>query len=728
MRSKTILVLLSAAAIASAQPLPEVSNGLTIERLQQYPLIHGRSPSGPRMSPDGSRIVFGWNKTGMRKLDLWVMDYPSGERRMIAEADKIVEFPRQDDNRTQQQKDEAKLLDGGIGGNVTWAPDSSEFLFSARGKTFRTDRDGRSYEPVADMPGAGGNWGYSPDGAYYLYVDGQNLFRMHRKTGKVKQLTFLSKPGTAISGYKVSPDGKWIFIDWDDSSKMGSHVMMDFSRDRATVVNIQRMWQGEKSVDSQVGIVPFDGGIIRWVGDIPRYHWAAASAWSPDGSSLSYGWYREDFQAYTLSVIDPASLKKVDVVTEKAPSNFIPDWRPHFWSRDSKTIIYGTDIVDGKFAFRSVLSVSKDGTNRKPVYVEGHDVGWMGRPEKSDRILLVTAKRSPLKTEITIIEPDGKRTERNVMPDGFATPSGFDWAEAPLYSDDGTKIATMANNPTLNPELYAVEPKMRRLTESQLPEFQRVRWADVKEVTFQSPDGRTIHANLITKPGLDLSKKHPAVVSNIYGNSGKLTWGGYVENYMAMELDMVVLQVDFRASWGYGGEFDSGYYKKMGLVDADEAVAAKNFLASLPYVRGDRVGIWGWSYGGYLTCMTMLTKPGTYDTGVAVASVTDWKSYNEWYTRRRLGMVTEDPEIYKKTSPISYADGLKGNLLLVHGILDDNVLFQDTARLMQKMIEAGRYFDVMAYPRDDHSIGRDTSRPHVFATIVRYLYNKLYRP
>jgi dipeptidyl-peptidase-4 len=286
----------------------------------------------------------------------------------------------------------------------------------------------------------------------------------------------------------------------------------------------------------------------------------------------------------------------------------------------------------------------------------------------------------------------------------------------------------LASCRTLNNELYSVEPRVKRLTESQLPDFKKVAWADVREVTFPGPEGATLHGLLITKPGLDLTKKHPAFLSSIYADSAKAAWNGYVENYAAMNLDMVVLCVDFRSSWGYGGEFNTGYYRKMGLIDADEAVAAKNYLASLPYVRPDRVGIWGWSYGGFLTCMTLLTKPGVFHAGVAVAPVTDWKNYNEWYTRRRLGLVKDDAKIFEQTSPITYASGLQDELLLVHGMLDDNVLFQDTERLIQRLIDNGKYFEVMTYPRDDHGIGKDTSRPHVYATIVRYLWDRLGEP
>ena len=190
----------------------------------------------------------------------------------------------------------------------------------------------------------------------------------------------------------------------------------------------------------------------------------------------------------------------------------------------------------------------------------------------------------------------------------------------------------------------------------------------------------------------------------------------------------MILQVDLRGSWGYGGEFNTGYYKQLGVIDADELVSAKNYLVSLGYVRPDRCGLFGWSYGGFLTCMTLFTKPGVFDSSVAVASVTNWANYNEWYTRRRLGMPKDNADVYKKCSPIYHADGLEDNLLLVHGMLDDNVLYSDTARLYQKLIENGKYFYSVSYPHDSHSISRAESRPHVYGTIARYLYNQLSRP
>ncbi|MEZ0326356.1 MAG: alpha/beta fold hydrolase, partial [Fimbriimonas sp.] len=660
------------------------------------------------------------------RLDLWIMDYPSGNRRSIVEAKSITDLPRQEDTRTDLEKTEAELYDGGIGG-ATWSPDGKELLFNYKGRSWLVQPDGRNLRPIFDAGMSMSGAQFSPNGRFITYNSGANLFRYDRQSGYIKQLTFISKPKQSIASHVWSPDSKNIAVTWSDESKLGNHVMMDFSKDKATVVNIQRMWNGELSNDNQVGSIPADGGVVRFVPGVPHDIWLTDVDWAPDSSKFSVGWINENFKEFTISVVDPVKNEKTDIYKETAPKNYIPDFRPHLWTRDSKHILFATDIIDKQFTFRSVMKMDADGKNLTKFYAELHDVAALGRPKHSDRIFLTTLARSSLESEITIVEPDGRRTQHVVVEDGMATPKNFDDAALPLYSENGKMVATMASTRKLNPELYAVEPKMERLTKSQLPDFQKVQWADYREVRFKAPEGKEIHGLLITRPGLDLTKKHPAFLSNMYANSAKMAWGGFFENYAAMELDMVVLCVDFRASWGYGGEFNSGYYRSMGVVDVDEAVAAKNYLASLPYVNGDKVGLWGWSYGGYLTAQTLLTKPDVFAAGVAVAPVTDWKSYNEWYTRRRLGLVKDDKEIFEKTSPITYAAGLNDDLLLVHGLMDDNVLFQDTARLTQRLIDNGKYFEELGYPRDDHSIGRDTSRPHVFASIMRYLYNHLAR-
>jgi len=720
-----VLAFAAASLVFAQHQLPP--SDIPLERLYSYPVLNGRSPTAPAMSPDGKRIVFGWNQTGDRRLDVWMMDFPSGDRHQIIEAAKIARLPRQDDERTDEQKKDEDTYDAGISG-FTWAPDGKEFLFSYRGRIWTSDASGKEVSPIMDAGAGQSSATYSPDGKYIAFNQGSNLYRFDRKTGRIKQLTFLSKSGQSVDGYTWAPDAKHIAISWSDTSKISKYEMMDFTGDRAKTVGIDRDWVGETPNNVKVGVIPTDGGVIKFVEGLPTYMWPVDVEWSPDGSTLAIGWDKEDFQEFTISVVPMSTMKKVDAYIEKAPKNYIPDFRPVLWSRDSKSIIFGTDIINGAFSNRSVMRVNPDGKGLEKVFAENYDVTSLMRPKNSDRLFLTTMSRSALQSEITVIEPDGKRTTHVVMPDGVSTPINFDASGDPLVSDDGKKVATMAANRKVSAELYEVEPQIKRLTKSQLPLFDKLKWADYKEITFPAADGRQIHATLITKPGFDMTKQHPAVISNLYANSAKWTWSGYLENYLATQCDFVVLQVDLRGSWGYGGEFNSGYYKSLGVIDSDELVAAKNYLVSLGYVRPDRCGLFGWSYGGFLTCMAMFTKPGIFDSSVAVASVTNWANYNEWYTRRRLGMPKDNPDIYKLCSPIYHADGLEGNLLLVHGMLDDNVLYSDTARLYQKLIDNGKYFYSMSYPHDNHSIGRVESRPHVFGTIARYLYNQLSRP
>lgn len=727
MRLRTI-VLASALVpgLLLAQELPAPKSGFTLRRQMQYPLIQGTSPSGAAMSPDGKRIVFSWNTKGLKMKDVWVVDFHGGEPREVLKSDTLARLPRQEDKRTDREKKDEIEGDDGVGG-YQWSPDSLEVMFQYRGRTWLMGPDGQNVRPLFDTQDEVSGPSWSPDNRSLYFSRRGNVFRLDRATRALKQLTFVSGPGTSVEGFDVSPDGKQVAVVWSDGSKTGRHQMMDFTKDRAEVVPISRGWIGESGVNLQIGVVGSDGGVIKFVAGFPRTMWLTGTVWSPDSRHYAVGWISDDFKNYTISTVDPARARKVDTYVEKAPKNYIPDFRELDWTRDGKQILFTTDIIDGKFGNRSLMKIGPNDKVASRVFAENYDIARFVRPKDSDSLYLVTHQRSPLTTELVKLGPDGARDSRSPFADACATNNDFDKGGVPLVSDDGLSVASLTSHPKLNTEMYALWPRQRRLTTSQSADFARLPQAKVEEVSFPGPDGQTIHGMLLTPPDLDPAKKHPAVISNMYANSARSAWVGLWEHYVAAELGVVVLKVNFRGSWGQGGEFNSGYYKSLGVIDADEAVSAKKYLDSLGYVRSDRCAVWGWSYGGFLTLMIMTTKPGVFDTGVAVASVTDWKSYNEWYTRRRLGLPSEDAEVFKKTSPVEHAASLQGNLLTIHGMLDDNVLFQDIVRFRANAIAAGKFYDSMDYPRANHGIGRLDERPHVFETIARYLYHKLYR-
>ena len=246
----------------------------------------------------------------------------------------------------------------------------------------------------------------------------------------------------------------------------------------------------------------------------------------------------------------------------------------------------------------------------------------------------------------------------------------------------------------------------------------------IKEFSFKNKeDGAEICGTLTLPRDFDPKKKYPAVLRCVYAGQGKMGFGRYnlLDNYMANEMGYILVGIDLRASHGYGHKFAQGYYKSLGIVDSKELVSCAEYLKALPYVDEKRIGVWGGSYGGFLTLMVMCDFPGVFNTGVSWKPVTDWKNYWDSYTAPRLGRPKDDPEIYKATSPVFHAAGLEGNLLLIHGMQDDNVLFQDAAWMIQQLIEKQKYFDLMIYPKDNHGLDlRFESLPDCMERIAAY--------
>lgn len=705
--------------------LPD-QNGIAFDRFFQFPQIGGRSPGSPAISPNGKTVVFTWNKTGARKRDLWLMDYATGEKKQIAGADDVPRFLNQDDARTEIQKKEQEQYDGGWGGSALWAPDSSEFILNYRGRTLVFSADGSSRKPLVDGQMGISGLEYSRDGKFLYFLDGPNIWRMDRKSNTLKQITYVSKGGTSVSEFEVSPDGKTIAIVWADFTKYQSHIMMDFTKDRSQIQNIQRMWNGnDEALDIQYGLVDSEGGLIKYVDNIPRSHWGADIKWAPDSSAVLISYKSEDHKEFKMVLVDRKTGKDFAIYSEKAPKNYINNWRPFEWTLDSKSILLGTDVYEGKFTRRGIYKMDKNGRGLTPYFVRDYDVAQMQKGSKTDDLFLVTQGRNPLFSEYQIVSPSGQSRTMIVDEKAFNGVADFEAAGNVTMSDSGREIVTVSGTPTSPPEMYKLGDKVEKVTESPLADFKKIEWAKWDTFQFKAADGAMISGTIIYPKNYDPNKRYPTYISNMYANSAKAEWAGYTDNYAAMVLGMVVVKLDFRSSWGYGGEFNSGYYQKMGLIDSEEAVACKNYLVEKGISEKDRMGVWGWSYGGFLACMIQMTQPGQFKTGVAVASVTDWKSYNHWYTRQRLGLVSKDKEVFEKTSPITYADKLQGDLLLVHGMLDDNVLFQDSARLSMKLIDAGKSFSQFYYPRDDHSIGKDETRLHVQKLIMSHLRDQL---
>ena len=271
----------------------------------------------------------------------------------------------------------------------------------------------------------------------------------------------------------------------------------------------------------------------------------------------------------------------------------------------------------------------------------------------------------------------------------------------------------------------------KKLTSSPAPEFWRYKWLDVPIVSFKARDGVEVPARLF-KPA-NVRRGGPGVVF-VHG-SGYLQnvdrkWSTYYHEYLfhhiLMERGFTVIDVDYRGSAGHGRDWRTAIYEHMGGKDLDDIVDAAKYLVSDHGVDPKHIGLWGGSYGGFITLMAMFTAQDTFAAGAALRPVTDWAYYNHGYTSDILNVPQSDPDAYRRSSPIYFAGGLKGALLICHGMVDTNVEFQDTVRLVQRLIELRKEnWELAVFPVENHGFVQPSSWADEYKRILKLFETRL---
>jgi dipeptidyl aminopeptidase/acylaminoacyl peptidase len=306
-------------------------------------------------------------------------------------------------------------------------------------------------------------------------------------------------------------------------------------------------------------------------------------------------------------------------------------------------------------------------------------------------------------------------------------------------SPDEKGLAVIYSYSTKPPELVvmplAAGAPPKQVTTSPTEEWLGFKWIDPKVITYKTRDGQDVYARLFTPEmiGAKRDPKKPAVVfvhgAGYLQNAHKY-WSTYYREYMFHNIlasrGYVVLDPDYRASSGYGRDWRTAIYRFMGGKDLEDVVDGAKFLVQTEKVDPKRIGVYGGSYGGFITLMAMFTTPDVFAAGAALRPVTDWAHYNHGYTSNILNTPQVDPEAYKKSSPIFYADGLKGQLLILHGMVDTNVFFQDSVRLVQRLIELRKEnWSISPYPVENHGFTEETSWADEYKRILKLFEDNL---
>lgn len=588
---------------------------------------------------------------------------------------------------------------------------------------------------------------FSPDGTRVGYVRENNIYVEDLADGRITPIT-TDGGKNLINGtsdwvneeefflrdcWRWSPDGKSIAYWQFNTEGSQDFVLVDNTKGLYPVLNyFPYPKAGTTNAAVRVGVVGATGGKTVWMntpGDL-RQNYIVMVEWMDNSSEVMLQHMNRLQNTDQVLIADAKTGAVRSILTEKDDA-WIELTMPKLrWVDNGKSFLW----LSERDGWQHVYTVSRDGANTKLITPGNFDVislagmdaaaGWLyyiASPSNAGQRYLFRTKLdgSGKAEKVTPDSQPGWHTY-NVSPNGrWAIHNYSSFGNAPKFEVVNLSNKTVVRTMEDNAELQATVDKLKKGPQ----EFFRI---DIGgEVTL---DGW-----MLKPPGFDASKKYP-ILFYAYGEPAAQTvtdsWDGegYLWHLMLAQHGYIVASVDNRGTPAPRGRaWRKAIYRKNGIVNsADQAGAVKAIIAKMPFVDASRVGMWGWSGGGVSTLNAMFRYPDIYKMGMSVAPVPDQRFYDTIYTERYMGMPDANAEDYKQSSPITHAAGLKGDLLIVHGTGDDNVHYQGTEVLIDKLIELNKPFTMMAYPNRTHSIheGEGTTL-HLYGLLTRYLKQNL---
>ncbi|WP_235893614.1 S9 family peptidase [Cognatilysobacter lacus] len=708
---------------------PASPRKLTLEALAGDAPLSGPSLLRPKVSPDGTRVTFLRGKERDRnRLDLWAYDIASGRTQLLVDSDDVLPGTEvlSDEEKARRERQRISALSGIV--DYQFAPDGRTLLFPLGGDLYLYDlaKPGKdAVRKLTNKEGFATDPKLSPAGKYVSFVRGRNLWVIDLATGTQRQLTFdgggtigngeaefvADEEMDRHTGYWWAPDDSAIAFARIDESKVPVQKRYEVYPDRTEVVEQRYPAAGDTNVAIKLGVIDPSGAskAARWVdlGSNPDIYLARVN-WR-DSRHIAFQRQSRDQRTLELIESDLDNGRQRTLVTEHAKTwvplhdalRFLKDGR-FLWSSERSGFehLYVVDtagkaqaLTSGDWPVDSVLAVD----------------------EKNGWVYFSAGRESPTQSQVYRVPLAGGAIERlskeagwhaatfaanaSVYVDNWSNPTTP--PQLVLHRADGSEVATLVKNDLSDPKHpYAPYRAAQRPMEFG---------------TVKAANGRTpLHYFLIKPDGFDASKSYPVIV-NVYGGPAaqtvKETWQPDLNQYFAQH-GYVVFSVDNRGTPRRGAAFGGALYGRQGTVEVDDQRAALHWLTSQPGIDKQRVGVYGWSNGGYMTLMLLARGQGDYACGVAGAPVTDWGLYDTHYTERYMDLPKSNVAGYKAARVLEHIDGLVGDnaprLLLLHGMADDNVMFTNSTALMSALQQRGQPFELMTYPGAKHGLkGKD---------------------
>ncbi|MDG5798747.1 S9 family peptidase [Marinilabiliaceae bacterium ANBcel2] len=445
--------------------------------------------------------------------------------------------------------------------------------------------------------------------------------------------------------------------------------------------------------------------------------------WTTNPSKLAVLILNRRQNRLDLNIVNPASGVSRTLFTDKNDRYISSSSLQNFHFIDGDRYFIYVGELDG---YNHIHLFGMDGIHRHNITKGEWDVtSFLGYDKDNEVVYFQAAKESPLTREVYSVSLDGNDLKQ------LSDKGHTGHATASFSSDYSYYI--MEQSSVSAPPVYNVYDSRRNRLRAVLADnkelSKKVGEYNLQEkefFTFNIDEGTELNGWMLTPPDFDSSREYPLVMIQYSGPNTQQVlnrWGVGWEQYL-INRGYVVVSVDGRGTGARGEDFRKQTYMQMGKLESDDQISAAKYLSSLSYIDESNIAIWGWSYGGFVTALSM-SKSDMFKAGIAVAPVTHWKYYDTGYTERLMRRPQENPSGYSNNAPINMVDDLSGRLFLIHGTADDNVHFQNVAEYADRLIEAGKQFDMFVYPNHDHSISAGNARSHLYRMKVNFLDNYL---
>ncbi len=685
---------------------------VTLDSLNEYRSRARQAPGDPLWAPDGKTFAYRYGK----KLMLY--DLGSRKSREIVTLDGLDSqavsppaAPRFEwENR---HVDEASLQ---------WDSSGRELLYSSNGDLFLIDVPGRKWKQITRTSAAEHDAKLSPDGKQVAFRRGWDLYALDLASGRETALTSGGSESLRNGGldwvypeeldldtaYWWSPDSKSIAYLQFDLTGEPLYPHEDLTRSRP-VYEPQRYPQaGDKNAQVRIAIASAAGGESKWIdlGDTVNSYLIPRAGWLPDSSGVWVVRTNRVQNELEFLRFNTSDLKQSTVYRESDPYWINVDGNPVFL-KNGREFLW-TSERDGS---RHIYLYALDGAAPRQLTKGSWQVsGIVGVDESARKIYYTSNESSAIERQLYSVDlPEKASSASATQPAHRRISVGDGWHRIVMAPGGGHYLDVYSNLTTpLEATLRSIDGAAievyRPADRTPLEEFD-LRPAEIVE--FKGPSGVTLYGSLIKPPGFDPSKKYPVIV-NVYGGPHvrlvRNAWPGVTDDQIYAHLGYLVWQMDGRGSSDRGHGFETPIYHNLGAVELEDQRAGIEHLISMGIADPHRIGVTGWSYGGFMTLNMMLNAPGLVQAGFAGAPVTNWLNYDTIYTERYMGLPAESADGYAATSLVSKAANLQGSLMIVHNLEDDNVLFQNTLQMANALESAGKQFQMLVYPQKSHGV------------------------